>query len=224
MQRDEIDSPQIIDAIECCGYRRTGRRRFLANWSTKLVKQKLLLNVGRVPVLTLGHSISNKEVFDFSARALHKFGGNIYKNSRPQKYSLEKGYMQFSLLEDHGKWPLSIYLPDATVDTLAATLERKIKTELSIEARAITNIQNLYLALVADVEPFSWARVHGGLRAAQVAALGCRLGLSEKEIISAVAPMQKYISSGISREIDGRPLQFVKDCVRYWHREDDFQQ
>ncbi|MEZ5901315.1 MAG: hypothetical protein R3D51_17690 [Hyphomicrobiaceae bacterium] len=221
MDVEDLGSPTVIQAIERCGYKRVGKNRFKAVWASRDVDHYLFLRLGRSiargppNVLGIEYGMFNPDVFAFSGNALCTFGGKLYQHDNPSKYTLDNGYMAFTLLEDHGHWGLSVYLPDADLLHTSKILESKIREEIVRPCEDITSFSRYYSVLVSDSAAFRWSQVHGALRAAQAVMAGRKAGIADDQILLQLTPYSKFIASGLSRELTSAPLEFVKRCLDF---------
>ncbi|MEZ5897880.1 MAG: hypothetical protein R3D51_00145 [Hyphomicrobiaceae bacterium] len=218
MKPEDLEAIVLRQAIESCGYTPAGRNRYKGMWSSTEVNHYLYLKQGRsnargpTDMLGVKYGMFNPDVFAFSGNALCTFGGKLYQHDNPSKYTLDNGYMAFPLLEDHGRWGLSVYLPDADLLHTSKILESKIREEIVRPCEDITSFSSYYSVLVSDSVAFRWSQVHGALRAAQAVMAGRKAGIADDQILLQLTPYSKFIASGLSRELTSAPLDFVRKC------------
>ena len=220
MRTSDLNSARLQEVIETCGYEKVGANQFLGRWSSDVVHHLLRLKLGRssargtLDTLSVAYGPYNAQVFDFGARALCECGGALYRKSNPKKYTFENGYMAFSLREEHHSWALSIYLPETELERTADYLEKRIKVDVVAPSCGILTYSDYYGLLVGDTPQFSWMQAHGALRAAQAIAVGLLAGVSSTAIMKDLEHAAAYIASGLSREIESKPLEYVENCLQ----------
>lgn len=91
--------------------------------------------------------------------------------------------------------------PDYTQDELIEKIAASVRDFLAPYVGAVTTIERLYHFLAQDVEPMIWLRTGGHFRAAEVAFLGRKVGISPGELEEILFPHRRFIKVGIDTTV-----------------------
>jgi hypothetical protein len=213
------------------GYLRLRQFVYQASWSSKEVEHLVFLEVDRRAYLGCDFGLRNPSVERFASTAIVTYGHPNYAAARAKDETAILCSMRFSFGRiDHftrKSWP-RVRVSDVTGIELAQLVADFVSDHILPTVKHLTTLDRLFKLLIADVEPYPWLAVNRAIRAAQIVAIGCQLGVDKKSIRQFIAPHDHLIAQdlhgGDTHDNETCVDRYVGNLMSAWHdrpREND---
>ncbi len=195
--RPKIDD-LLAQALREAGYRRVAKLTYRADWSTPEVEHLLTFDTyGRPKQFLIGDiGLRNGEADALAEQCQRRYADPIVRSSDfvPPRWWC---WMHCSLGMLANWKGANLNTPDYTQDELIEKIAASVRDFLVPYVGAVTTIERLYHFLAQDVEPMTWLRAGDHFRAAEVAFLGRKIGISPGKIEEILLPHRRLIKVGI---------------------------
>lgn len=218
--RGAAGDPATLDdllgpALAAVDYSRIEKLVYRANWSTAEVEHILSFDTyGRPKEFLTGNvGVRNSDAEAFAEQCQRRYASPIIRNS---EYVLPSWWcsMHCGLGMLAGWKSADTYVPNYKPAELARKVVQAIEDfVLPYVGGVVKTPDDLYRFLSADSEPMRWFRVGGYFRAAQVAFLGCKLGIPLPEIEATLNRHRFDMKNGLD-EKEMTPDQYIAHILR----------
>ncbi len=214
MRSKMLDEMALTTMLTDIGYSRLKRHVYRAEWSTPDVEHLMYFLLYGTPkdFLTVDFGLKNLQAEIFAIREITKYGGVVYQGLRYDKQT--DTFMRFSL-GTLASWGLraSIRLSAMTSAELAKKIRCDIDQKLLPVIHGVRTLDDLLSVLLLDVEPFSWVRCNGAIRAGEIVYVARRLGMTPSDIRTLLEPVRKWIRVNIAKAPDPDPDSYVEKLI-----------
>jgi hypothetical protein len=193
----------LTSALAPVGYLRVEKLTYRARWSTDDVEQVLSFDTYGNPkeFLTGDAGLRNTKAEAFAAQCIQRYASPTYFRSLPKGGYVYPPFhcaMHFSMGSLFG-WGVrgSLNTPDFSADELARAVVEPIQSTLIPCIAGVTTIERLHDFLESDREPLSWYVRGSSYRAALVAYLARKLGVTRDKTKASLLTHSRRIANGI---------------------------
>ena len=196
---DDILAPALAEA----GYKKVANLTYRASWSTDDVEQFLSLRTFGNPkqYLSGDAGLRNMKAEAFAEQCVLRYANKAYFQCMPKGGYVYPPYfcpMHFSIGSLFG-WGIRnrLDMGDLSPDELAHAVVEPIQSKLIHFIGGVTSVERLHDLLESDREPLRWYMRGPYYRAALVAYLARRLGVSEDKTKASLLTHARWMENGI---------------------------
>jgi hypothetical protein len=192
----------LAQALTKIGYRRVAKLTYRADWSTSEVEHILTFDTYGTPKAFLTGDIGfrNQDADAFAEQCSSRYADPIIRKSDfvPPPWWC---WMHCSLGMLANWKGANLYTPDYSQAELGGRVAAAVRDFLLPYVGGVTTIGRLFDFLAKDTEPMRWFRTGGYFRAAEVAFLGSKLGVTSGKLVEILRPYGREMRNGIDMKM-----------------------
>ena len=204
----------LTAALGKVGYKRIGELIYRADWSTPDVEHILSFETYGTPKEFLIGDLGfrNNEAEAFAEECQRRYSDPIIRNS---DLTLPPWWcpMHCSLGMLAGWKSSNLYIPRYSQAELGSQVVEAVRDFVRPYVGGVTTIDSLFEFLAQDTEPMRWFRVGGYFRAAEVAFLGCKLGVAPDQVEAILKRYRREMENGLDKR-ELTPDEYIAHIIR----------